>query len=57
MHPRLYRLLQIHSRIDCALREEQRRAAPDSLRMTQLKKMKLRVKDVMQRFARKRITA
>lgn len=57
MHPRLYRLLQIHSRIDRVLREEQRRAAPDFLRMTQLKKLKLRVKDVMQQFARKRITA
>lgn len=57
MHPRLDRLLQIHSRIDRVLREEQRRAAPDFLRMTQLKKLKLRVKDVMQQFARKRITA
>lgn len=57
MHPRLYRLLETHSRIDRALREEQRRVAPDPLRMTKLKKLKLRVKDLMHRFTRKSVTA
>lgn len=50
MHPRLYRLLETHSRIDRALREEQRRRAPDPLRTTQLKKLKLRVKDLTRRL-------
>ncbi len=53
MHPRLYRLLETHSRIDRALREEQRRRLPDPLRTTQLKKLKLRVKDLMHRLTLK----
>ena len=53
MHPRLYRLTETHQRIDRALQDERRRPLPDPLRMTQLKKLKLRVKDVMQRFLRK----
>jgi hypothetical protein len=57
MHPRLYRLLETHSRIDRALRDEQLRRVPDPVRTTQLKKLKLRVKDLMQRFARKQVTA
>lgn len=57
MHPRLYRPLETHSRIDRALRKEQRRAAPDPLRMTKLKKLELRVKDLMHRFTRKSVTA
>jgi uncharacterized protein YdcH (DUF465 family) len=53
MHPRLYRLIEAHQRIDRALRDEQRRRRPDPVRMTQLKKLKLRVKDLMHRFLRK----
>jgi uncharacterized protein YdcH (DUF465 family) len=57
MHARLYRLLEAHSRIDRALREEQRRRLPDPYRTTQLKKLKLRVKDLMARLARKQAHA
>ena len=53
MHPRLYRLIEAHQRIDRALRDEQGRGRPDPLRLTQLKKLKLRVKDLMQQFMRK----
>lgn len=52
MHPRLYRLIETHQRIDTALRQEQGRRWPDPLRMSQLKKLKLRVKDLIQRFSR-----
>ncbi len=53
VNPRMYRLIEAHSRIDHALREEQRRRQPDGLRLTRLKKLKLRVKDLMHRLARK----
>lgn len=53
MHPRLYRLTETHHRIDRALRDEQRRPLPDPFRLIQLKKLKLRVKDVMHRLMRK----
>ncbi|WP_294171679.1 DUF465 domain-containing protein [uncultured Sphingomonas sp.] len=53
MHPRLYRLIEVHQRIDRALRDEQRRGRPDPLRVTQLNKLKLRVKDLTGRFLRK----
>jgi hypothetical protein len=52
MHPRLYRLTEVHQRIDRALRDEQRRRRPDPLRVTQFKKLKLRVKDLMQHLLR-----
>ena len=45
MHPRLFRLLEMHQRIDEALRRELRRRLPDPFRVTELKKLKLRVKD------------
>ena len=45
MRPRLFTLLEIHQRIDEALRRELRRRWPDPLRVIQLKKLKLRVKD------------
>ena len=54
MHPRLYRLLETHSWIDQALREEQRRRRPDLLRMIRLKELKLRVKDLMHRLTARR---
>lgn len=56
MHPRLYRLIETHQRIDTALRQEQRRPWPDPFRLNQLKKLKLRVKDLIQRFSRTRRT-
>jgi hypothetical protein len=51
MHTRLYRLFESLQSIDRALQTEQHRPRPDPLRLTQLKKLKLRVKDLMQRFA------
>ena len=45
MRPRLFPLLQMHQKIDEALRRELRRRWPDPLRVVQLKKLKLRVKD------------
>lgn len=45
MRPRLFTLLEMHQRIDEALRRELRRRWPDPLRVIQLKKLKLRVKD------------
>ena len=53
MHPRLYRLIETHQRIDRDLRLEQRRAFPDPFQLMRLKKLKLRVKDLIQRFSRR----
>lgn len=50
MSSRLFRLTQIHQRIDDQLRAEQRRRFPDGLRMIQLKKLKLRAKDLIHRL-------
>ena len=50
MHPRLYRLTEIHQRIDRSLRSELRHRWRDPVRVTKLKKLKLRVKDLMHRF-------
>lgn len=50
MHPRLFRLIETHQRIDRALRDEQRSVRPDPLRLTQLNKLKLRVKDLTRQF-------
>ncbi len=57
MHPRLYRLIEAHQRIDRRLRLELRRPLPDPFRLMQLKKLKLRVKDTIHRFARKQAHA
>ena len=51
MHPRLYRLIEAHQRIDRRLHSEMKRPLPDSLRLMRLKKLKLRVKDLIHRFA------
>ena len=53
MHPRLYRLIEAHQRIDSKLRRELQRPRPDSFRLMQLKRLKLRVKDLIHRFTRK----
>ena len=57
MHPRLYRLIEAHQRIDGRLRHELRRPLPDPFRLMQLKTLKLRVKDAIQRFSRKQAHA
>lgn len=53
MHPRLYRLVEAHQRIDRSLRQELRNRWRDPVRIIQLKKLKLRVKDLIHRFIRR----
>ncbi|MFC7535948.1 hypothetical protein ACFQPG_01040 [Sphingomonas sp. GCM10030256] len=53
MHPRLYRLTEAHQRIDRALRDERGRSLPDPLRLTRLQELRLRVKQLIGRFARR----
>lgn len=53
MDARLNRLLESHKRIDQALSDELQRRRPDDLRARQLKKLKLRVKDLMSRLRRR----
>ena len=51
MNPRLFRLTETHARVDEALRrEQQRKAAADWQRVSELKKLRLRVKDLIQRL-------
>jgi uncharacterized protein YdcH (DUF465 family) len=49
MNPRLYKLLEAHQRIDGQLRLEEQRRWKDSFRIARLKKLKLRVKDLIHR--------
>ena len=51
MTARLYRLTDMHQRIDARLRLAMKARAPDPLELSQLKKMKLRVKGLMRRLA------
>lgn len=53
MTARVFRLTQIHQRIDERLRLEMRKRRPDWAELSRLKKMKLRVKDALQRIAGK----
>jgi hypothetical protein len=53
MHPRLYRLLEKHQRIDEKLRFEQHRPRPNWLQVMRLKRLKLRIKDLIYRATRK----
>ncbi len=57
MRYRTFRLLEIHQRVDDALRRELRRRWPDHLRVTRLKKLKLRVKDRLHHLAPRLRTA
>ena len=50
MNSRLYRLLEAHQRIDGQLHLERQRRWKDWSRITQLKKLKLRVKDLIHRY-------
>lgn len=49
MTARLYRLIEMHQRIDERLRVEMIARAPDPMKLTRLKKMRLRVKDLIHR--------
>ena len=57
MRPRLFTLLEMHQRIVEALRRELRRRWPDPLRVIQLKKLKLRVKDRLHGLTPKLVNA
>ena len=50
----MFLLMERHAKIDKALRHEQRRRIPDVFRMQQLKKLKLAVKDRLQRLGGRR---
>lgn len=57
MSNRLFRMMEQHARIDAALRAEQRRRGANWARVAELKKLKLRVKDLMQRLLARRLHA
>ena len=50
MHPRLFRLIETHQRIDARLRGELQRPLPDTFQLMRLKRLKQRVKELIQRF-------
>lgn len=51
MSDRDFRLLQYHQKLDAELRSEMRRAWPSFDRIQRLKRMKLAVKDKLQRVS------
>ena len=57
MTARVFRLTQIHQRIDERLRLEMKKRAPDLWEVSRLKKMKLRAKDALQRLLRRSASA
>ena len=50
MNPRLFRLIETHQRIDQGLRREQRRPLPDMLELLRLTDLKLRTKQLIERY-------
>ena len=52
MHPRQFRLLEIHQRIDEALRRELQRRWPDRFIVLRLNSLKSRVKDRLRAMVR-----
>jgi hypothetical protein len=50
MHPRLFRLIETHQRIDSRLRHELMRPIPDAFQLMRLKRLKLRAKQLIRRF-------
>jgi hypothetical protein len=50
MHPRLFRLIETHQRIDARLRQEMKRPLPNTFRLMRLKRLKLRAKDLIRRL-------
>lgn len=51
---RVFRLTEMHRRIDDALRTEQRRSRPDTFALMRLKRMKLKIKDALAALLRQR---
>ena len=54
MNPFNYRLTRAHNKLDEELRSDQKRRAPDTWRMLRLKKLRLVIKDRLQRLIAKR---
>ncbi len=52
MSRRLFRLMMAHQKIDEVLDRERRYRVPDPFAILRLKKLKLRTKDLIHRFAR-----
>ena len=52
MSNRTYRLMEYHQRLDAELRGEMRRSWPSFARIQRLKRLKLTVKDKLQRLVR-----
>ena len=50
MHPRLFRLIEKHQRIDELLRLAQQRRAADRAEIAQLRSLKAKSKQLIQRF-------
>lgn len=57
MTARVFRLTQMHQRIDQRLRAEVRKLWPDWFEVARLKRTKLRIKDALHRLAMRRRTA
>lgn len=50
MKARFYKLMELHQKLDSALRREIARRAPDQFKVMALKRRKLRVKDLLARL-------
>lgn len=57
MTARMFRLTQIHQRIDDLLQLERRKRRPDRTELSRLAHLKLRAKQALGRIARRRTTA
>ena len=55
MTARIFKLTQIHQRIDERIQFEARKLRPDWLELSRLKRMKLRAKDALHRLTRRRL--
>ncbi|WP_343342840.1 DUF465 domain-containing protein [Sphingomicrobium sp. XHP0239] len=54
MTARIFRLTELHQKIDAQLRVQQRRKFPDQFAIAKLKKLKLRAKDMLYRMTWRR---
>lgn len=50
MKARFYKLMELHQKLDSALRREIARRVPDQFKVMALKRRKLRVKDLLARL-------
>lgn len=57
MTARMFRLTQMHQRIDARIRQELRRINPSQFKLMRLKRLKLRVKDALHRLTRRTAAA